>query len=509
MESGKDLFYLGDVSGLGARKFQLIQVDYDDLMINQKFSLGDPVKCECGAIFSHISKKNVKEVEDKTEWNCEYCRHVNDISSFSKDQIKSLCEPETSMTYNLEVAVPKEDEVAAKEEDKIATKVEIPPIMVLFVIDISSSMDSFVGWKEMNLLDTVKNMTLKAIKYQNDNFPNNKLSLITFDSEVRCYGDFSKNGLKIKAGRDCNKENWTDFSADFVEPLPIKTTYEDMVQQVASVSSDGCTALGPALYSAVRYASRVPGSRVVLLTDGHANVGFGSSHCENGFYHEVGNLAKECGVMIDLMSVENCNCNLNYLGPVAMITEGDVKMFNPKVDSDDFTQLLKVKQLAMNVETKFIIPKGFRVLQATNEDENIKIVEQGNLIRNVKHSFEIELKDISTKNIEKWNNGKIPYQAQVVYRKMDGSKNIRVYTAEIEGRKDEYITRIANNQELASNHLTNFNRNNVMRVGHGMHMGSKYYNDYLAAGDMYNVQVVPTKERSDVDFIYDLKSNKR
>ncbi|KAI3382997.1 hypothetical protein SNEBB_010380, partial [Seison nebaliae] len=507
MQSGKDLFYLGDVSQLGGRRFQLIQVDYDDLLVDKEFSLGDPVKCECGAIFSYVSKENVKEIKNKTNWTCEYCEHVNDISSFSKDQIKSLYEPATSMTYNLEIAVSKKDKVVPKEEDEIVTKEKTPPIMVLFVIDISGSMCTFVAGRKMSLLETVKNMTLKGIKYQNDNFPNNKLSLMTFNSSVTCYGDFSKNGKKTKNGDDKNEKNWTDFAAEFVEPLPIKTSYHDMIQKVLSLSPDSSTALGPALYSAVRYASRVSGSRIVLLTDGHANEGFGRN-AGSDFYREVGNLAKECGVMIDLISVKNCNCNLNDLGPVAIMTEGDIKMFNPKIDSDDFTELLKIKQFAINVETKFIIPKGFRVLQATNEDENIKIVEQGNLIRNVKHSFEIELKDISTKNIEKWNTKLIPYQAQVVYRKMDGTKNIRIYTFEIEGKTDKNITRSANRSEVASYHLSSYNRSNLIGGEIKLPARIAHFNDYRAAGELYKIHIWRKKKRSDEKFVGAHNSNK-
>ncbi|KAI3378097.1 hypothetical protein SNEBB_001294, partial [Seison nebaliae] len=452
MESANPLLYFGDVSDLGERKFQLIQVDYDDLMIDKELSLGDPVKCECQAILSRVSEKNIKVAEDKTEWTCEYCGHVNDISLFPRDQIMSICRSGASMTYNLEVIIP-------KEKDEVTNKEETRSTMILFVIDISGSMGVYVPGRHISLLEAVKRMTLKAIKYQYDNFPNNKLSLMTFGTWVTCCGDFSKNGHKTKSGTDMDKNDWTDFSSKFVEPLPIQTSYNNMVRQVRSLRCQSSTALGPALYSAVRYASRVRGSRIVVLTDGEANVGLGMNG-DTQFYQDVGTMANECGVIVDLMSVEDCHCNLKDVAPVALMTEGDVKMFDPKIDSEIFTEILKVEQIATNVETKFIIPKGFRVIEATNEEENIKVIEQGNVMPEIIETFEMEFKNISPDNIAKWNKKKIPYQTQVVYRKMDGNKYIRVYTAETEGRK-ESSTLKHDNSKVWSNHFRKVRKNGL------------------------------------------------
>ncbi|KAI3384634.1 hypothetical protein SNEBB_010617 [Seison nebaliae] len=494
MLAGKPYLYLGDVSKSGGCRFQLIQVDYDDLLIDRKLSLGDPVKCECDAILSHLSHKNIMEVEDKTEWTCEFCGHVNDISLFSKDQIKSLRETDESMTYNLEVVASKEDEIETNEGSQ--------PIMVLFVIDISGSMGSYIPGRNMSLLEGVKMMTLRAAKYQYDNFPNNKLSLMTFDSSVRCYGDFSENGIKTKNGSDKEKNNWTDFSSEFVEPLPIKTSYEHMVQKIRSLRCMSSTALGPAIHSAVRYASRIPGSRVVVLTDGEANVGMGQSG-DVEFYDEVGLMAKECGVIIDLMSVKDCHCNLSHMGHVALTTEGDVKMFNPKIDSDDFTDLLKVEQIATNVETKFIIPYGFRVLDATNEQETIKIIVQGNVVPNIQETFEIELKDVSKENIEKMNYKKIPYQAQVVYRKMNGSKYIRVYSSEIQAIDDDSIMNIKNLPHISNNHMKNYYKHRIVssetpRFSEHLSASPTDYNEFF---EMHEEPMMCTSATTDMQFL--------
>lgn len=61
------------------------------------------------------------------------------------------------------------------------------------------------------------------------------------------------------------------------------------------MSTYGATALGPALLSAVELASQGGvGSKVILCTDGEANVGIGGSFNDDRFtfYEKMGNYAK-------------------------------------------------------------------------------------------------------------------------------------------------------------------------------------------------------------------------
>jgi len=65
----------------------------------------------------------------------------------------------------------------------------------------------------------------------------------------------------------------------------------------------GQTALGPAMVMAITMASKVPGSKVVMCTDGLANVGLGNldstsadQHAEaSDFYSQLGEDAKQKG----------------------------------------------------------------------------------------------------------------------------------------------------------------------------------------------------------------------
>ena len=106
-------------------------------------------------------------------------------------------------------------------------------------------------------------------------------------------------------------------------PLPrsIRESYRELENCVKGLHAEGGTALGPALYLSVKLAGRVPGSRVLLCTDGCANAGLGkiqNSAGERGmmgtdFYPFVGDMAKKLGVVVNFISFKGCDSLLFML----------------------------------------------------------------------------------------------------------------------------------------------------------------------------------------------------
>ena len=98
------------------------------------------------------------------------------------------------------------------------------------------------------------------------------------------------------------------LSARLPLPRPIRESHRQLTGRVNRLANGAQTALGPGLLLSVRLAGRVPGSRVVLLTDGCANVGLGRVDEQkpglegSAFYPFVGNLAKELGVVVNIVS---------------------------------------------------------------------------------------------------------------------------------------------------------------------------------------------------------------
>ena len=69
---------------------------------------------------------------------------------------------------------------------------------------------------------------------------------------------------------------------------------------VSSLEEGGGTALGPSLIVAIKIASKHPGSKIIVCTDGMANVGLGrldefksdqEQDAQESFYETVANLA--------------------------------------------------------------------------------------------------------------------------------------------------------------------------------------------------------------------------
>ena len=114
------------------------------------------------------------------------------------------------------------------------------------------------------------------------------------------------------------------MSAAKAEALPesVRQRKQAMATQVKALQTEGSTALGPGLLLAVQLAGRVPGSRVVLCTDGCANHGLGKlnmnmigvqSSPDQGpaFYQQLGEKAKQLSVTVNVISFQGVCSNLH------------------------------------------------------------------------------------------------------------------------------------------------------------------------------------------------------
>ena len=94
-----------------------------------------------------------------------------------------------------------------------------------------------------------------------------------------------------------------------------------MKTQVGDLSTYGSTALGPALITAVEMAHHPnSSSKIILCTDGMANVGLNGPE----FYSEAALIARNKGVMINILSIKGDSCNLKELGKLSFSTGGAV-----------------------------------------------------------------------------------------------------------------------------------------------------------------------------------------
>ena len=111
---------------------------------------------------------------------------------------------------------------------------------------------------------------------------------------------------------------------------PICDTKDSLLAKVGELQVKGRTALGPAVLTSVAMASKgAPGSQVIICTDGMANVGIGAfgrfgddSAGATAFYDQVGALAEEMGVMINLVTIAGTDANIAGLSRLVELSGG-------------------------------------------------------------------------------------------------------------------------------------------------------------------------------------------
>ena len=105
-----------------------------------------------------------------------------------------------------------------------------------------------------------------------------------------------------------------------------------MKDAINDLSTCGSTALGPGLLSAVELASKGSlGSKVILCTDGEANVGIGGNFNVDRFefYQKMADYSKKKRVMVNILSLKGDNCNLKELGKLSLATGGAILKIDP------------------------------------------------------------------------------------------------------------------------------------------------------------------------------------
>ena len=281
-------------------------------------------------------------------WVCEFCLHHNSIpENYRPPKEENPC-------TILKKADKKSMEAQIKNEEKV----------LIFCIDVSGSMDFQVEGKSR--LESVQEAIADEIsrfKFEKEAI---KVGLITFGSYVTLIGD----GHKFKQTRlDTSLYKNFEGLAQDVSKInnfcyPVSTSFKSLKEVVGDLSTYGATALGPALLSAVELASKGGiGSKVILCTDGEANVGIGGSFSDDRFtfYERMANYAKEKKVMVNILSLKGDKCNLKELGKLSYATSGLVMKINPKALGTEFSKIIEEKILGSESKLVIKLNKRFQI----------------------------------------------------------------------------------------------------------------------------------------------------
>ncbi|KAL7374603.1 hypothetical protein ABVT39_003736 [Epinephelus coioides] len=386
-------------------------------------SFQSPVVCgKCSAALSCLSsfQGNV--------WVCEFCGCENSIS----DSMKRVCVGQRRGVHSDDLYLPSQsDDDYQNLEDTL----------VVFCVDISGSMivttevpSSSGAPKYISRLEGIQDALQRALSLLLQQSPRRRVALVTFNDEVVIYGDGTSTPLTLRDWALVDYDHIWQQGVAYSVPHCIAETYQQLVQTVKNLREHGATCLGPAALASVAIASRYPGSKVILCTDGRANIGLGEmdeipslspSHLTPYFYRQLALQSVNSGVIISVMTFEGTDCRLADVGRLADTTGGRVNIVSIGTVATEIQSASMDNILATGVTATLLAPDGMYF--PYEEENNHKLVREiGNVTMGLEITFQFAVKpEFMEVFLQK---DTLPFQLQLSFKTRDQDKVTRVIT---------------------------------------------------------------------------------
>ncbi|XP_040181674.1 circularly permutated Ras protein 1-like isoform X3 [Rana temporaria] len=387
----------------------------------ETLDIGFPLLCsKCSAAFSELS-----HVEDNKTWTCDFCSTENAINEHTQLE----CTGDNQL-YLHEMA----GNVYTTDEDN----------MLIFCIDISGSMsvtievpqDQTNNCNNHNIyqsrMEAVKSGLIETLHFLHKQHPRRRVALVTFSDHVKIYGDGT---IQPQVLEDCELLD-TDYlkSQGENQPVPqiLGETLHVLEAQILSLQENGATALGPAALVSIAMASKRPGSKVIICTDGRANTDLGNLEditeeyiyrSSKLYYSNLGDLALQHSVVVSVVTIEGTDCRLPELGQLADKTGGKVNIVHPLNLANEFQSILDEQIIATDVEVKVYLPHSMHFLyEGHNESVLTKKIGSMNPDTGLSTEFAIH----SSKTKEALRHSQLPVQVQITFTLPDGRARHRI-----------------------------------------------------------------------------------
>jgi len=201
------------------------------------------------------------------------------------------------------------------------------------------------------------------------------------------------------------------------------------------MKENGATALGPALTCAVGIASQIQRSEIILCTDGISNVGLGTMENKGNiksakeFYRALGSMAKDNGNTISIIGIEGEDCGISILGECAELTSGEVTIVKPFELQRKMRQIIDNPVVATDVKVNILMHPYFGVKKLGVVTDSNVAIDVGNVTELSDLCFRFGLTGKGESLLESNDTlSRVPIQIQVHYRKLDGTKCMRVFS---------------------------------------------------------------------------------
>uniref|UniRef100_A0A673HE47 Si:dkey-9k7.3 n=1 Tax=Sinocyclocheilus rhinocerous TaxID=307959 RepID=A0A673HE47_9TELE len=347
-----------------------------------------PVRCgKCNAIMSSASSP---ETHQKTIiWSCEFCGKENVY-------------PQTTLKGGrFPLRNPPGRDILYLDDDEDTDYENLDDMLIVLCVDISGSM-SVTSEVPITFITDIQSSLQMVLTSLQKTSPHRRVALVTFNNEVTVYGDGTKVPLTLRDWALLDYDYLKKEGENYSTPHCIAETIQPLTQKIKELREHGATALGPAALISVAMASQFTGSKVIICTDGQANIGLGqldqeSSHCPTPspyFYNQLAHYAAEKGVIVSVMTFEGEDCRLAEVGRLADHTGGRV---------------------------------SYCFLYFPYEEDNHRLVREiGNVTDGVEITFQFAVRPEKVECFQQ--RDRVPFQLQLSFKTRDLQKVTRVIT---------------------------------------------------------------------------------
>ncbi|XP_019902253.2 circularly permutated Ras protein 1-like isoform X1 [Esox lucius] len=322
--------------------------------------------------------------------------------------------------------------------------------LLLFCIDISGSMTIISQVSEgsqqiyESRLQFVQEAVLQSVYKLSETKPHMQIGLITFNHQVTLHGYEESTSRLLWGDQLIDSEYLKKAAFSFPSPPPISRTRHCLQREIFGLSANGATALGPAALVAIAMASRQPGSKVIICTDGKANTGLGNLEVEDHgarallastiFYQDLGTYAATQGVTVSVLAIEGTDCRLDELGRMTDRTGGKVVIASPHELYTEFEEIIENRTIATHCSATLLLPANLLV-RGEREAGHKGTREVGNVTADSEITFQFgaHSQGAATAPVV---GSRVSVQLQLRYRQTDGGTVLRVLTAEREVTDD-------------------------------------------------------------------------
>ncbi|PWA21941.1 hypothetical protein CCH79_00015641 [Gambusia affinis] len=376
---------------------------------------------------------------------CSECGSVLDSEAINQVKVCYFCQSEDlTRPFRLPVSVQRDDLFLLNPGEQPQSTADS---LLLFCIDTSGSMSI--------TSEFVQEAVLQCVRKLSDQQPEVRVGLITFNFQVTVY-ECNSFQLHHLSGAELNDQRFLmEAAAGMAMPLPLSQTKDHLERHISGLSANGETALGPAALVAVSMASRLPGSKVIICTDGKANAKLGNLEDEDIdarallsstiFYQNLGESAATQGVTVSVLSIEGTDCRLDELGRLADRTGGKVVIARPNQLHSEFEEIIENRTVATHCAVTLLVPKSLQ-LKGEREVGHKGTREVGNVNTDTEVTMQFGAHE-HTEVASPACGSRVAVQLQVRYRK-NGRALLRVFTAEREVTDDREQNQRAEDQQM-------------------------------------------------------------